>query len=366
MTRVSTKNKLRLTYHAQGTSAQGVTIDKKTLFAQIEPHWVLTRADGENVDSRLLDLLEAVHDSGSLQQAAKIIGLSYRYAWSLARPWSGREGLLLLSRGQGAVLTEAGIALIERIEKARQRWRDEAKRWQDLEIRLETTQARKIHILASHDLLLTDMPSLVVNPSVNLEVDFNNSAEALRQLRNGGCDVAGFHMPVDQNHPLCRYLNTLLDDIPNVVCRPLFTYTQGLMVTRKNMQRVKTLRDLARRKILFVNRQRGSGTRLLFDALLIENDIDPLRIVGYTNEEFTHHAVAATVAAGAAEAGFGSEAAARFFKLAFAPMVEETYYFAWRDAPVSRKTLAAFIAFFDGKVWQKKIKKTTGYRTVDI
>jgi Periplasmic molybdate-binding protein/domain len=339
---------------------------KKTLFAQIEPCWVLTGADGEEVDARLLMLLEAIQESGSLQQAAKMMGLSYRHAWTLVRPWTGAEGLLLLSRGQGSTLTEAGEALMAQVEKARARWHDEAARWQDLEIRLKTAPAQKIRILASHDLLLVDMQMLAEKKGVHLEINFCNSADALRALRKGGCDVAGFHMPSDSMQILHRYMATMLGDIPNLTTRSLFRYTQGLMLSRKNAQRIKNLNDLARRKISFVNRQRGSGTRLLFDALLSEAGIDPIRIIGYNNEEFTHHAVAATIAAGATEAGFGNEAAARFFKLAFVPLVEESYYLAWRNTATSREILPQLIGFLDSKFWQDKISKKSGYQGIKL
>lgn len=363
--RASDKKTSKTTQKMKRVSGKSFSPDRKTLFAQIEPRWVLASADGTAVDVRLLPLLEAIHESGSLQQAAQTMGLSYRYTWALVHPWAGPEGLLLLSRGQGSTLTEAGIALIAQVEKARARWHDEAERWQDLEIRLETAPTRKIHIMASHDLLLMDMQSLATKKGIDLEINFSNSADALRALRKGGCDIAGFHMPSEPGQILHRYMKTMLGDIPNLVCRPLFAYTQGLMLPRKNARRVKNLSDLARRKISFVNRQRGSGTRLLFDALLSEAGIDPIRIIGYGNEEFTHHAVAATIAAGAAEAGFGNEAAARFFKLTFVPLMKEKYYLAWRDTKIFRDISLQLVAFLDSKNWRGKIRKKPGYRLDD-
>ena len=75
--------------------------------------------------------------------------------------------------------------------------------------------------------------------------------------------------------------------------------------------RIRNLADVARLRLRFVNRERGSGTRLLFDALLASQRLKPSEIVGYDREEFTHMATAATVRAGMADVAFGIEAAAR-------------------------------------------------------
>ena len=91
------------------------------------------------------------------------------------------------------------------------------------------------------------------------------------------------------------------------------------MLARGNPARVHAFRDLARKRLRFVNRQSGSGTRLLIDRLLADEGVDPAALVGYCDEEFTHPAVAATVASGAADAGFGLRAAAAEYGLAFVP-----------------------------------------------
>lgn len=95
-----------------------------------------------------------------------------------------------------------------------------------------------------------------------------------------------------------------------------------------NPKKVTGISDLTRRSIRFVNRQTESGSRVIFDELLKMQGIDNTAIKGYDEEEFTHVAVAAMIASGAADAGFGIAAAAARFKLHFVPLVQETYVLA--------------------------------------
>ena len=99
-----------------------------------------------------------------------------------------------------------------------------------------------------------------------------------------------------------------------------------------------------RKRLRFVNRQPGSGTRLLLDQLLAQGGLRPADVDGYANEEFTHAAVAATVAAGKADAGVGLEAAAREFGLAFVPLAGEDYLFVCRRRALRSPAITAFRA----------------------
>jgi putative molybdopterin biosynthesis protein len=100
---------------------------------------------------------------------------------------------------------------------------------------------------------------------------------------------------------------------------------QGLMVKRGNPKGVKSLKDLSRNGIHFVNRQRGSGTRVLMDYQLSKMGIPIEAINGYDLEEYTHLGVAAAVASGRADCGLGIPAAAHSLNLDFIPLFQETY-----------------------------------------
>ena len=96
-------------------------------------------------------------------------------------------------------------------------------------------------------------------------------------------------------------------------------------MARGNPKAIRSLQDLARNEIRFVNRQPGSGTRVLLDYELKKLCIDGAAIVGYDREEFTHMAVGVAVASGLADAGLGVRAAAQALALDFIPIASEQY-----------------------------------------
>jgi molybdate-binding protein len=132
------------------------------------------------------------------------------------------------------------------------------------------------------------------------------------------------------------------------------------MLAAGNPLGIHGLADLARLRARFVNRQKGSGTRLWFDRLLAEHGLAPADIRGYAGEEFTHQAVAALIASGAAEAGFGARAAAERFGLAFLPLGWECYHLAVSASLPD--------ASFDGlaRTLAERAERTSGYRAAPV
>jgi putative molybdopterin biosynthesis protein len=111
----------------------------------------------------------------------------------------------------------------------------------------------------------------------------------------------------------------------DVVVINLVQRIQGLMVAEGNPKAVSSLEDLGRDDVTFINRQRGSGTRLLLDYKLKQFGLGPDRIDGYGREEYTHLAVAAAVAGGRADVGLGILSAARAIGVDFVPLLTEQY-----------------------------------------
>lgn len=119
---------------------------------------------------------------------------------------------------------------------------------------------------------------------------------------------------------------------------------QGLIIAPRSKGKISTLADLTGDAVRFINRQRGSGTRLLLDSLLTDASVASGRISGYEHEEFTHQAVAASIAAGAADVGLGLRAAASQFKLHFVPLAVEIYRLAGRAETQNHPRVRALIA----------------------
>jgi molybdate-binding protein len=137
--------------------------------------------------------------------------------------------------------------------------------------------------------------------------------------------------------------------------------TQGLFVAKGNPKRVAALEDLARADLRFVNRQVGSGTRVLFDLLLARQGIDRSRISGYENTEFTHAAVAAYIASGMADVGFGLEAAARRFGLDFIALLRERYFFGCEAVAVNKTLVRNVVMLLRGAEMRAVIDALPGY-----
>jgi molybdate-binding protein len=138
---------------------------------------------------------------------------------------------------------------------------------------------------------------------------------------------------------------------------------QGLMLRPALAGQIQTLADLARGGQRFLNRQRGSGTRALLDELLREAGLRPAMIRGYQDEEFTHLAVAASIAGGGADAGFGIRAAAERFGLAFVPLARETYYLASRADGAVAVSLSRIAAWLRDAAFRTLCQDLPGYDT---
>jgi molybdate-binding protein len=115
-----------------------------------------------------------------------------------------------------------------------------------------------------------------------------------------------------------------------------------------------------------VNRQRGSGTRSLIDQLLAANGLNPESIDGYAHEEFTHDAVAATIAAGQADVGFGIEAAAARYDLDFVPLVSERYGFALRATLQASEPWQVLWNRLNSNTFRQRLAALPGYSPLAI
>jgi len=151
------------------------------------------------------------------------------------------------------------------------------------------------------------------------------SQGGLVALQRGEAHLAGSHLLDPETGEY--NVSAIQKYLPNtpVVLITLVGREQGLMVKRGNPHNLQTLKDLAQPGITFVNRQRGAGTRVLLDLEIGKLGLKPEEIYGYEREEYTHLAVAAAVASGAADTGLGIAAAAQALDLDFVPLFKERY-----------------------------------------
>lgn len=138
---------------------------------------------------------------------------------------------------------------------------------------------------------------------------------------------------------------------------------QGLIVRRRNPKGICSLADLARSDVVFINRQRGAGTRVLLDYRLRQQGIDPRNIQGYERQEFTHLAVAAAVASGAADCGMGILAAARALGLDFVPLDRERYDLVTPVRYYDSELMAPLLAILRDPAFAARVEALGGYAT---
>ncbi len=185
--------------------------------------------------------------------------------------------------------------------------------------------ARTIVAIGSHDLTLDLMSQFLAEQGLRLSSANVGSQGGLVALRRGESHLAGSHLldPETGGYNV-SYIRQYLPETP-VVLVTLVGREQGLLVQKGNPKGIRTLTDLGRDDVTFVNRQRGAGTRVLLDFELGKLGIAPRSVRGYEHEEYTHLAVAAAVQSGAADCGLGIHAAAQALDLDFIPLFNERY-----------------------------------------
>ena len=334
---------------------------------QIETAWRIGTSEAELADPLLFRLLEAVEASGSLAKAAQSLGFSYRHIWGSLGKWEKAVGrpLVRLERGRGAKLTDFGEKLVRAEQTARSRLERQIETVQhDLEHELSAELLRgttNLVMHASHDLALAHLRDLLQKQhGMQLQLQYYGSLESLDSLAQGRCDIAGFHLPeggLETDFFLHRRAFKARDHTL-IRCA---TRTQGLMVAAGNPKSIRALPDLTRRDVKMINRQPNSGTRLELDQLLREAKIDSGLIAGYDTVEFTHLAVAATIASGMCDVGFGIEAAAAQYKLGFIPLLRERYYLACRSEIVDARPVSSLIAALKSREFAALAGKLAGY-----
>jgi putative molybdopterin biosynthesis protein len=326
---------------------------------------------GATLGNPLFDLLTAVLELGSIRHAAQSMGRSYRYVWGSLRKWEQMLGepLILWSQGQRARPTQFAERLLWAERRARTRMQPhiEALRSDLSRVVAEARDERHqlLTVQASHDMALSVLQQHVADTAdLHLDIRFQGSEDALRGLSDRQCLVAGFHVPALRGAApvFAKALKPLLKPGRHklIGCSRRM---QGLMVRREHAALVRTFPDVARHRLRFVNRQMGSGTRMLIDHLIKEHSMNPSDLPGYHGlSEVTHVAVALCVASGLADAGVGVEAAALEFGLHFAPLVEENYFLACLKGNLGHPAVVRLCAALAGGGWRDILANLPGYR----
>ena len=308
-----------------------------------------------------------VDEHGSLAAACAACALSYRHAWQLLREGEALFGqpLLVMARGKGSELTPLGDRLVwaqRRIQARLSPVLDTLASEVSAELHKALSVApARLRIHASHGFAVQALHDRLERAGLAHELKYCGSAEALASLGNGTCDVAGLHVPLGafEAEAVAHY-RPWIDAAQHRVIR-LATRRQGLMVARGNPKKIYDVADLVRDDVRFINRQPGAGTRYLLDLMLRQRGIDPARIRGYEQCEFTHAAVAAFVASGMADAGLGVEVPAREFKLEFIPCHQERYFLLCKAAALDAADVQRMLEALRSASFRAAVDALPGY-----
>ena len=217
--------------------------------------------------------------------------------------------------------------------------------------------------IGSHDLALDLLSNELARrvPGASLASANVGSLGGRLALSRDEAHLAGSHLLDEQTGEYnVSYVQKHLAGRPLVLMN-LAGRVQGLILPRGNPKQICQLSDLARPDVLFVNRQRGSGTRVLLDYKLRQSGLNPRQIRGYEREEFTHLAVAAAVASGAADVGLGILAAARALGLDFVPLFDEQYQLVIPRQHYDSDLLAPLLDVIRGGAVKAQIEALGGY-----
>ena len=278
-----------------------------------------------------------------------------------------------MERGAGLLNSFAradGIAVIEQNSEG-------LEAGQDITVRLLRDMGdiqQTLCVIGSHDPLLDELsdlfhsdagispPEIMHHSAMHLLSAHAGSMGGLIAIKRGESQLAGIHLldagSGTYNLPfLPRYFP---DD--TVVLIEGVRRMQGLVTSAGNPKEINGLSDLSRPGLRYVNRQGGSGTRILLDYQLEKLGITPDMINGYTREEITHSGVAAQIAAGSADTGLAIMSAARLFGLDFIPVAEECYDFAVRKDILETPLIRRFLALLKSAEFRRRLEKMGGYR----
>jgi putative molybdopterin biosynthesis protein len=219
--------------------------------------------------------------------------------------------------------------------------------------------------VGSHDNTLDMLGDMLKGGSTPLRLVSTHAGSmgGLTALKNGMALFAGAHLfdpeSGDFNFPFIeKYLPAVDVTVVNLAIRH-----QGFIVPKGNPKNVSGIESLGGSGISFINRQRGAGTRILFDYHMKKAGLKPQDITGYEREEFTHMTVAANVLTGAADCGLGIFAASKALDLDFVPLAHERYDLIIPNMYLEDPRIHTLLELIRSAEVKKAISELGGYET---
>ncbi|WHY86232.1 molybdopterin biosynthesis protein [Neobacillus novalis] len=218
----------------------------------------------------------------------------------------------------------------------------------------------------SHDLTIDLLSSQLKRVRTDMKIVSSHvgSMAGIMAIRKGEAHVAGIHLlDPDTKQYNISYVRKILAG-QDVVLYPFLKRKQGWILPKGNPLEISGVADLVRAGANFVNRQKGAGTRILFDLLLEEAGLDPEEITGYDREMFSHLAVAAEVNGDTCGAGLGIYPAAKAMGLDFIPVADEEYDLLMKRSFFESEHGRLLVEILQSAAFREQVEKIGGYEVV--
>ena len=217
--------------------------------------------------------------------------------------------------------------------------------------------------IGSHDPLVDEISKILVqrNSKYILSSAHVGSMGGIQAIRRGEAHLAGIHLLNEKDGSYNQSFVTKYFPNGEASLIECVGRTQGIMVAKKNPKNITGISSLCNPDIRYINRQKGSGTRILFDYLCKKEGIATDSIHGYAHEEFTHNNVAKLIAKGEADAGMGVHAATKLYDLDFIPIYSEQYDLLIPDTMKNHPGIIEILDILKSEEFAEKAAMLGGY-----
>ena len=247
--------------------------------------------------------------------------------------------LINQTKGNGVQLSNFGDFMIDFVEEIQNHCKQKSRGYQKSMLgiieRIRLAENARWRFYSSSDAIM----ERAVHEIKGFELKIVDSSEAIHKILTGEADIIGYNTS-NQKRSISIYQHLLAKDIQAF---PMSRRLQGLLVKKGNPLDIHSIADLTRNKVRFINRQKGSGTRMLLDELLDEKGIKPSQINGYIKEELRHSSLANAILANLADVGLGLGDVAASNDLGFIPLREEVFFIAVRKELATEKKVVKLI-----------------------
>ena len=283
------------------------------------------------------------------------------FVWGKVSKVAGKYCFTPLSRGASVSSTLLKANAFFRIPRFSEGYKEGSLVWVSLKEPLAEVE-NYVTITGSHDLLLDLLDSFLREKyGIKLSSSHVGSLSGIVAVEKNYAKLAGVHL---LDPATGEYNKSYVEKrLKGYVLINLSLREQGLIVARGNPKGISNLTDLIKPGVTFVNRQKGSGTRVFLDYLLTKEKLNPREISGYEREEYTHLAVAAKVKNSLADCALGIYAAAKIFDLDFIPLGEERYDLLLREESLEDSQVKKLLEIINSAEFKKEVEKLGGYKT---